>query len=266
MIYNTGYRGMRVDSTEYGEPNIVQGNVIWNANEVGLDVRGASRVRNNLVFNITGIGIKSAGNDRNTYEDAVISHNTVVNTKAYAGSFEDQAANTNVIANNVFCNPTGYGMYVEDVSDTAITDYGYISHNVVCGLVDVPDAILDTILPGGGYTDYIDQEGWNFYPAIGSTLIDAGDPAGDAWVPDTDFNDAPREGDAPDIGAYEWSGESNPGWAIQEDFKETGYNANPGEEVGGGCCGDDGEKSAALLLPLLGLGTLRRRVSPAARR
>ena len=62
------------------------------------------------------------------------------------------------------------------------------------------------------------------------------------------------------MGAYEYVGEGNPGWAIREGFKEPGYKATVGEEVGGGCCGDKGESEAGLLwLPVLGIGALKRR-------
>ncbi len=261
VIHDTNYRGLRVDSTEYGEPNVVQGNVLWNVNEVGIDARGSSRVRNNVVFNVEGVGIRSAANDRDTLDDVVISFNTVVNTSSYGVFIEEWDGRTgNVLANNAICNPTGYGLYVEDEGDTGAVELGLFTGNLVCGLADVPDALAETFAPGGGFDDFVDTEGWDFYPATGSNLKDAGDPAGETWVPETDFNGAPREGDAPDIGAYEWVGEGNPGWAIQEDFKESGYSSGPGEEVGGGCCNDKSSSAAGLLLlPLIGFGWRRRR-------
>ncbi len=261
VIHDTNYRGMRVDSTEYGDPNVVEGNVLWNVNEVGIDVRGGSRVRNNIVFNVDGIGIRSAANDRDTLDDVVISFNTVVNTTGYGVYIEEWDGRTgNVLANNAICNPTGYGLYVEDEGDTGEVELGLHTGNLVCGLTDVPESLAETYAAGAGYDDFTDPEGWDFYPATGSHLKDAADPSGEAWVPDADFNGAPRDGESPDVGAYEWVGDGNPGWAIQEDFKETGYSSGPGEEVGGGCCGDKGEKSAVfLVLPVLGVGLRRRR-------
>lgn len=261
VIHDTNYRGLRVDSTEYGDPNTVEGNVLWNVNEVGMDIRGGSRVRNNVVFNVEGVGLRSAANDRDTLDDVVISFNTVVNTTGYAVYIEEWDGRTgNVLANNALCNPTGYGLYVEDEGDTGEVELGLFTGNVVCGLADTPASLAGTFTAGGGYDDFVDPEGWDFYPSAGSHLKDAADPSGETWVPDEDFNGAPRDGGSPDVGAYEWSGADNPGWDIQEDFKESGYTAGPGEEVGGGCCGEDGEKSALLALPaLLGAGALRRR-------
>lgn len=261
VIHDVNYRGLRVDSTEYGDPNVVTGNAIWNANEIGLDARGASRIRNNVVFNIEGHGIRSASNDRDTLDDVVISFNTVVNTTGYALYIDDWAGRTgNVLANNAACNPTGYGLYMEDNDgDTGAPDYGVVTGNVVCGLTDVPESLADGYAAGGGFDDYADVEGWDFYPASGSHLIDAADPSGETWVPEADFNGAPRDGGSPDAGAYEWSGGGNPGWAIAEDFKETGYDAGAGEEVGGGCCGGKESEAGLLVFPLLGFGAWRRR-------
>ena len=264
VIHDVAYRGLRVDSTEYGDPNTVERNVIWNANDVGLDVRGGSRVRNNIVFNITGIGIKTADNDRDTLDDVVISFNTVVNTTGYAADIEDWAGRTgNVFANNALCNPTGYSIAIADSGDTGQSDYGLIENNLVCGLVDVPDVLATSYASGAAYDDYVDPEVWDFYPTHSSHLVDAADPSGTTYVPDDDFNGAARSGDHPDIGAYEWVGEGNPGWAISEDFKDLSIDVSGADaEVGGGCCGGkDSSSGAVFLLPLVGLGwTLRRRL------
>ena len=68
--------------------------------------------------------------------------------------------------------------------------------------------------------------------------------------------------DAPDVGAYEWSGEGNPGWTVTTEFKVIGVEEET--EVQGGCCGDKAEKSGAgalFLGGILGLGWRGRRRS-----
>ena len=60
------------------------------------------------------------------------------------------------------------------------------------------------VVPGGGYADFVDTENWDFYPNGDSDLVNSGDPSSEAWVPETDFNGVPRDGDAPDVGAYEF--------------------------------------------------------------
>ena len=110
------------------------------------------------------------------------------------------------------------------------------------------------------------MESWN--PTSGAGWQTIGTADGAAYIPETDFNGVPREGDSPDVGAYEWDGDSNPGWSIQEGFKSLELKDTRTKEFVGGCCqnskGEDTAK-AALLLPLLGLGALRRRRSPARR-
>lgn len=259
VIYDIGYRALSVYSTEGGEPNVVEGNAIWNAYDVGINVRGSALVRNNVVFNIDGLGIKSEDNGRDTLDDVVISFNTVTNTTGYGVSIADWVGRSgNVLANNAVCNPTGYGVSYEDSADTGTADTSVLRHNVVCGLVDGLDALDGSFLAGGGYDDFSDAEGWDFYPSSGSNLVNAGDPAGETWVPETDFNGVARQGDAPDVGAYERTDSSNPGWDFQEGFKSLELSSGGGEEVGG-CCDSKDKSSAALILPLLSLGWLGRR-------
>lgn len=258
VIYNGSYRGLSIHSTEYGELNTVQGNAIWNVMDIGMYVRGASRVQNNLIFNVTGTGIYLTTNDHDLIDDVVVSHNTVWNTTGYAAYMEYWTGRTgNVFANNALSNINGYGFRAYE--DNGVDDAALISHNVVSGLVSGLDSYAgatDPILPGKGDADFEDPEGWNLYPAGGSTLLDAGDAAG--FVPETDFNGAPRDGNNPEVGAYEFVGSGNPGWVIQEGFKDTTpVDPNAGQDVGG-CCGDNAEDTAkgALLLPL---ALLRRR-------
>ncbi len=66
------------------------------------------------------------------------------------------------------------------------------------------------------------------YPPAGSSLIGAADPAQAAA---DDFNAAPRDDGAPDVGAYERSVETNPGWMIGEGFKDVPM-APPPEDAG----------------------------------
>lgn len=253
VLYGTDYRGMAVNSTEYGDPNLVQGNAIWNTGESGLLVRGPSLVQNNVVFNTGRYGIYTGDNDRATLTNAVISHNTVYDTADYALYMESWSGREGmVLANNALCNTTGYGL---GIADGGVDDQAYLAHNVVSGLVTRLEQYAgnDTpVIPGGGDGDFLDPESWNFYPSNGSSLVHAADPASAAWVPETDFNGAPRNGDAPDAGAYERSGETNPGWLFQEGFKTVGDLAEDSPDVVGGCCkGKGGGTESALFAPFL---------------
>lgn len=270
VIYATTRFGLYLGSTERGAENVVERNAIWSAVEAGVLVEGNAMLRNNLIFNVDGRGIWTRNPDRGSWSDLVISYNTIADTTGWAAELDDwqEADGRLVLSSNALCNPIGYGVQLDLVqADTALPDTpGYITQNVVCGLVEGLDSFAGELLPGGGYTDFSDAEGWDFYPVNGAALLDAGDPAGDAFIPETDFNGVARPGANPDAGAYEWDGDGNPGWQVQEGFKTFDLADRSQAELVGGCCknkqADTG--AALLLLPLLGVGAAIRRKTPAA--
>ena len=189
----------------------------------------------------------------------VISHNTVARTDGYAADLNDAyPAPGFVFANNVLINPTGYGLDWDDDFKTFGESTNYISSNVVTGLVDGFDLLLYPafVVPGGGFNDVENADNFDFYPRQGGTMVDRGDAAGEAYIPELDFNGVPRQGDAPDAGAYEWDGTGNPGWVIDESFKQTDLagGARGRADLARGCCGggESGDQGF-LFLPLAGL-------------
>ncbi len=267
VIYDLDYRGIYLGSTEFGDPNELLANAIWDTGSWAVTVYGAARVRNNVIFGAGDGGIYTADPDRGAYEDVVISYNTVVDTADWAVEARDwTTAPSVVLSSNALCNPLGLAASVDrDEQDTGVTPLAdaLISNNVMCGLVEGLSEDGGEVQPGAGWSDFVDPAGWDLYPSSDSTLIDAGDPSSGAWVPATDFNGASRPGDAPDVGAYEWSQEGNPGWVLQEGFKSLDLQATAPPEVLGGCCKKGGDKGAAdtgaaLLLPLTLLVGLRR--------
>jgi MYXO-CTERM domain-containing protein len=107
------------------------------------------------------------------------------------------------------------------------------------------------------------MDDFDFYPTPSSLVRDAADPNGNAYIPEEDFNGTARDGESPDVGAYEYDGDGNPGWVVQETFKEyTPREGNNSTDYGGGCCGkktENADGSTALVLLPLGLGVLVRR-------
>ena len=267
VVYGTTGTGIYLGSTERGEKNTLLGNAVWSTVGAGVFVDGDVQMQNNLIFNIDGHGIRTRNPDRDSFSDLILTYNTVVDTTgwaAYLSGWQD-ADGTVVLSSNALCNPVGYGVNLELVQlDTAIPETpGYVTNNVVCGLVEGLDEYDGEIIPGGGFADFADAESWDFYPTPSAQLLDAGDPASEAYIPSTDFNGAPRSA-SPDAGAYEFDGEGNPGWRVQENFKELGVERPSEVEVLGGCsCKKNGSSdtgaAALLLLPLLGFGALRRR-------
>jgi Right handed beta helix region len=259
VVTGIGGYGIVVGSAEHGDPNTIEGNAIWETTNDSLVLMGSAIVRNNIIFAGGDEGIRAYDPDRGTFESLIVSHNTVVDTVSWALMVDDWGEATGmVLANNALCNPVGYGMTTDEGGPGATNT---VSSNVVCGLVTgfLPDA--GQYWSGLAYSDFTDADAWDFYPEHDGALLDAGNASGDAWIPDVDFNGAPREGNAPDIGADPLVGAENPGWAIADDFKTTGYSGGGPTDVGG-CCSDEAESGAAalLLVPMLGFGAgLRRR-------
>ncbi len=257
VIYNVGGVGIGVSSTEFGPSNTVEGNVVWDAFDAGIRVAGAATVRNNIVFRIQGNGIRSSDQFPDSLQDVVIANNTIVDTSDWGVRLQQWNEKQGmVLTNNAVANPTGRAFTV-DAEEW--DDGNYIAGNVMTGLVEKIDSELGQFTPGFGYGDFEDAAVWDFYPTPGSALIGVGDAAADAFVPANDFSDFARDGSAPDVGAYEYTGEGNPGWTLQEDFKGPPTERTVGEDVGGGCCGDKGSDAGVFLWPLLALFALRRR-------
>ena len=207
VIHDIAGTGLLTHSTEFGDANTIERNAIFDVRQ-GFYIQGACRVRNNLVFDVDEEGIIFDDPDRGTFEDIVVTHNTVSRTGEWAAELNDwYDADDLVFANNALANPTGYGLYVdlvEDYADTAVPPVGMVLNNVVSGLVQGFDGVSDAVIYGEGFGDFEDAENNDFYPVTGSQLINTADASSGAWVPALDYNGVEREGDEPDVGAYEW--------------------------------------------------------------
>ena len=233
VVFGVTGVGIGVSTTEFGAPNVVEGNVVWNATDAGIRVAGSATVRNNVVFQVDGNGIRSSDQFPDSLQDVVISHNTVVDTSDFGIRLQGWDAKTGmVLANNAVANPTGRAFTVdnEEWDETNV-----IVGNVMTGLVEKLDATMGHFTAGSGYADFEDAASWDFYPTPASSLLGAGDAGSDAYVPDSDFSGFARNGQSADVGAYTFVGDGNPGWVIREDFKGPAGTPNTGEDVGGGC-------------------------------
>jgi len=258
VVHGVGSRGIRVGGTAGGPENIVEGNAIWSTGGNGIGVGGPSTVRNNIVFDTVGNGIRSDGDSSDLFGDVHITHNTVFDTDDDGIELRNWAEKTGcVLANNAVSNANGYSM---EAPDGHIDDGNVIVGNVATGLVRGFDELLGHFTAGFGAGDFADAVNWNYYPVEGSALVDVGDTAGTSFVPSLDFNGAPRDGSAPDVGAYERIEPSNPGWLVREGFKVNGVIGGEEVEVSGCDCedSDEGGGEAVAFLPFLLLGFYRR--------
>lgn len=258
-----GTDGIFAGSTESGPPNLIHGNAIWDVYDDGIWIEGSAVVRNNVVHLTGGVGIGTRNTDRNGLSNVVISHNTVVFTGDWSVWLQDWFHQDGMVfANNAVANPIGRGLRYLGQWDEGDASTNHITNNHVTGWVDGLDEELfpHAVVPGAGLADFMDPDGLDFYPVQHSDLVNGGDSSGASWVPEVDFNGTRRQGDAPDVGAYEWNGAGNPGWPLQEGFKELEVDERGSTALSRGCCNKKDQPSeAVLVLPLALLWAGRRR-------
>lgn len=255
IIYQTEGGGIATYGINFGENNLIERNAIWSIVGSGLSINGGALVRNNIVFNIQGHGIYSRPSDDESTGAVIFSHNTITDTTlsaAYLWSWSGHEAYT--FTNNALTNVTGIAL------ETDTEGSGFIAGNIITGYVT---GISEGFVGGAGLDDYFNAENWDFWPTEGSHLVDAGNASAAAYVPADDFNGLARSGAAPDAGAFERTDATNPGWQLQEGFKEepSDTGAPNAEDISGGCgCAqpEEDDASALLFLPLIFFARRRR--------
>jgi len=209
VIHDNYYPGILVYGTVgNGARNVIEGNVVWNVSDNTMQVAADAIVRNNVILGNVALQPHQSGSPSNI--DFV--HNTVIS----GGNGMDvrSVSGPVLIANNaVYAQGTAIRLISGDL-----------------GLVTLSGNVGDGGLSGGssGYvegnpvvTDFVNGH-YNGtppigpFPAPGSALIGAGDPA---YASAVDFNGTPRSG-TPDAGAYAYDASGNPGWQITTGFKD----------------------------------------------
>jgi hypothetical protein len=235
-----------------GGPNIVERNVVWHAlGDNGIQVDGQIIVRNNIVIDAAVSGIASKPSPYHTPHDVTIIDNTVV------GAIAGACLKTNgwstetgqVVANNaLYCD----GATAIDINGGAGTG-AVIANNIGLGASTAPTGFT---LGGTLAADLGDPATGNVYPPAGSMLLGKADGAHQAT---DDFNGTVRMG--ADVGAYERTADTNPGWIVTEGFKTPPAEPEPdgpprGDDsglVGGNDdsgCGCQGSDPTSLLIAL----------------
>jgi hypothetical protein len=225
VVYNCDEAGIvlyRTDRQGSEYNNLIRRNVIWNAPE-GIFAVGQTNIDNNVVFDCDyGINVR----DYNGWgmEDLYIRNNIIYCCATTCLRLDDwnNATGEMVCINNA--------CFQDSIAHSAIQmpdgiGPGYVAYNRHYGQSQTGGSTLGnppsqefinaTIVPG-----VID-----LYPLVSGTLIDSGTSG--YGVPTNDFNWRYRPFNTQwDIGAYEWSQSTNPGWQIQLGFKQiiTGIN------------------------------------------
>ncbi|CAF2041798.1 unnamed protein product [Rotaria magnacalcarata] len=199
--------------------NIITGNLAIEAGtaDLGIQCTSGATVTNNIIINanLAGIGIiqnsvyPTVGYIRNV----TINHNTVYMSQADACLRLNSVTNNNIIiANNVlYCG--------NQKSITSATNLAGLSiyNNAVNGPIGAPGIQANGIFTVGNNV-FADVQNLNFYPAVGSPLINTSGYLDNQPVV-YDFNGKLRSKTKTTVGAYEFSSSTNPGCLIARNFK-----------------------------------------------
>jgi hypothetical protein len=219
VVYNCDEAGIvlyKTDQVSAADNNIVQRNVIWNCSE-GIFAVGQTDIDNNIVFDCSyGINVRNYGGWG--MEDLYLRNNTIYNCSNTCLRLDDwNAATGDMVCVNNAC-------YQNHIVESAIQapngiGPGYVEYNRHYGQSQVGGSALGNP-PGQEFTSASIMPGViDLYPLNTASLIDSGTSGNGA--PADDFNWSARPVNTQwDVGAYEWSQNTNPGWQIQEGFKE----------------------------------------------
>lgn len=232
VIHDVKYPGITMYGTQGQAPNVVEGNIVWNVVDNGIQTVGDVMVSNNIVFSVGGNGIHAKPSQGEVPSDLMVVHNTVVGAGSACFRGNDwPGGNGNWVAANAFFCAGGTAVKLVNAGG------GEWMNNGVLGALDGKDP-SGTFELGTVDSELLDAASWHAYPSEGSSLTDAG---GMGWA-ETDFNCLPRDG-SPDAGAYEFMGADNPGWQPAEGFKTCADGGEPGDGDGdpGDGDGDPGD-------------------------
>ena len=242
-------------------PNVAERNLVWTTQDNGIQLTGQAIIRNNIVIGAGLSGIQSKPSNGYDPHDALIAHNTVVGASdaCLKGNGWNVSSNIVAVNNALYCGATNAFRVPEGQGSATVQG------NVGLGGSDVTGAVA----PGmSEAADLGDPAAALVYPPPGSALIGTGVASEVA----DDFNGTARPNGTPDVGAYEVTTATNPGWIPTEGFKDPvvsggGDGGGPGDDDddggddtggGGGCCDAGGSPAAGMLL-LVAWAIARRR-------
>ena len=207
VIHDTNYPCILLYGTDGNPRNIVEGNVMWNCGDSGIQAAADAIIRNNIILESPDNGFNSQPHQGVTPGNLEFVHNTLVggNPCLRINSWDGQLGL--VFANNaVYCESDYFQI-------------GGLSGVTISGNVFEP---APSVFPGSSYTtgrsevqDMVSIANRDTYPTSDSALLGAGDQA---YAAQTDFNGAQRLAGV-DAGAYSWAGDGNPGWQVGPGFK-----------------------------------------------
>jgi len=219
VVYNCDEAGIvlyKTDQASAADNNIVQRNVIWNCSE-GIFAVGQTDIDNNVVFDCSyGINVRNYGGWG--MEDLFLRNNTIYHCSNTCLRLDDwNGATGEMVCINNACYQDNIGQSAIQAPDGI--GPGYVAFNRHYGTSQVGGSNLGNPSNQEFINPSITPGVIDLYPLNSATFVDSGTSGYGA--PTDDFNWWPRPVNVQwDIGAYEWSQNTNPGWQIQEGFKE----------------------------------------------
>lgn len=102
VIHDTNYPGVLVYSADGKAPNVIERNVIWNADDHGIQAAADAIIRNNIVFGTNGDGIHCRNHQSAQVGKLQIIHNTLLSKNALRVVDPKRWSGTILVANNAF--------------------------------------------------------------------------------------------------------------------------------------------------------------------
>ncbi len=237
VIHDTNYPCILTYSTVgNGEANVIEGNAMWNCGDHAIQSAADSVIRNNIILGAGASGISLQPHQSGAPSNVQVLHNTIVVPGGRALNVSG-AVGPVVIANNAVYSQAGPA--IELGGDTGqLTLVGNIGLGGISGgesgYVD-GDIVADFVAAhtDGGVPNDV-------FPAMGA-LVGAADPT---YATDVDFNGLPLNG-TPDVGAYAFDADGNPGWTLQAGFKQFPDGDDGGGETDGGGTDGGGDDSGS---------------------
>ena len=208
VIHDTHWPCILLYGTAGKPRNIVEGNIVWNCGDSGIQVAADAVIRNNIILESPENSFNSQFHQGVSPQNLEFVHNTVVGGDPCLRMQSWKNKNGMVFANNaIYCPSRSFK--VSSLGNVAV------SGNV---FLPAPRGFPDGSFVRGrtGSDDFVDLIARDLYPASDSPLRGAGDAR---FAADTDFNGIKRTGET-DAGAYNWSGPENPGWKVRPGIKQ----------------------------------------------
>ena len=212
VIHDTAYPGITLyHANGNGEANIIEGNVIWNSGDNGIQVSADAIVRNNIVLSASAHGIGIHPSQGGGVGNLVIVNNTVLKASGDALHINGVSGSV-LIANNALYAQNGRAVYADGTTGL-VTMLANAGKGTLAGVGSGFDG-SGNIAADFTSANYTGAPPMDLVPANGLLV----GTANSATLAELDFNAVLRLPQT-DVGAYRAHAVGNRGWPLQAGFK-----------------------------------------------